>query len=120
MGVTPADVTKDEWPDQPVDIQDSEFDEALSRWPTAIVDFWAPWCGPCRAIAPALETIAADLKGQVAVLKVNVDQNQTLAGQHGVMSIPTLLYVKQGAVMDRSMGSESLASLRERADGLLA
>ncbi len=120
MGVTPADIAEGEWPDQPVDIQDSEFNEALERWPTAIVDFWAPWCGPCRAIAPALATIAADLKGQVAVLKINIDHNQSMAGQHGVMSIPTLLYVKDGEVTDRSMGSESPASLRARADGLLA
>ena len=97
----------------------SDVLEASVKAPV-IVDFWAPWCGPCRVIAPALTTIAGDFKGQVAVLKINVDQNQTLAGQHGVMSIPTLLYVKDGEVTDRSMGSESPDSLRARADGLLA
>ena len=103
-----------------IKVTDTDFQEILQNNDLVLVDFWAPWCGPCRAIAPALATIAADLKGQVAVLKINIDLNQSMAGQHGVMSIPTLLYVKDGEVTDRSMGSESPASLRARADGLLA
>ena len=120
MAISISDVPDGEWPSSPIDISDSEFEEAITRWPNVVVDFWAPWCGPCRAIAPALESIAEERTGEIAILKVNTDLNQALAGQHGVMSIPTLLYIKNGKVTDKAMGAEPPARLNERINKMLA
>jgi thioredoxin 1 len=69
-----------------------------------LVDFWAPWCGPCLAVAPVIEEIAEEMHGQIRVAKLNIDENQTLAYQLQVMSIPTFILFKEGRVADRMMG----------------
>jgi thioredoxin 1 len=82
-----------------------------------LVDFWAPWCGPCRAIGPILEELAGEYSERVNVVKVNVDDNPKTAGQYGVRSIPTLLMIKDGKVKDTSVGMASknqLAGLIDR------
>jgi thioredoxin 1 len=79
-----------------------------------LVDFWAEWCAPCRAIAPALEEIAKELDGKLKIVKVNVDEAPDLAGQWGVRSIPTLLVFKGGKVVDQAVGALSKAALKSR------
>lgn len=69
-----------------------------------LVDFWAPWCGPCRTIGPLLEELAAEYGGRINVVKVNVDDNPATASQYGIRSIPTLILVKNGKVQDTSIG----------------
>jgi len=77
-----------------------------------MVDFWAEWCGPCRAIAPVLEELAAASEGRVTLMKVNVDENPGLAARYGIRSIPTILFFKEGAIVDRVLGAAPKAVLQ--------
>jgi thioredoxin 1 len=79
-----------------------------------LVDFWAEWCGPCRAIGPTIEALAEDYAGRVKMVKVNVDDNQALAGEFGIRSIPTLLILKDGAVQAQMVGALSKQALEEK------
>ena len=88
--------------------------EVLGAAGVVVVDFWAPWCGPCRAIAPILEQISADLSGKVKIVKLNVDENSDAASQMGVMNIPTLIVFKGGKEVDRVVGALPKEALRAR------
>ena len=83
-----------------------------------MVDFWAEWCGPCRAISPVLEALAQESGSKVTLAKVNVDENPGLAARYGSRSIPTILFVKQGKVADQVIGAVPRAKLREKLDAL--
>ncbi|OAS84879.1 MULTISPECIES: thioredoxin [Metabacillus] len=78
-----------------------------------LVDFWAPWCGPCKMIAPVLEELDSDMGDKVKIVKVDVDENQETAGKFGVMSIPTLLVLKDGEVVDKAVGYQPKEALAE-------
>ena len=84
-----------------------------------LVDFWATWCGPCKAIAPIIEEIAEDYKGKVKVGKVDVDQNQNSAMKFGVRSIPTLLILKNGEVVNQIVGSVPKSEISEKLDAII-
>jgi thioredoxin 1 len=102
-----------------VHLTEQNFDETLSQHPgLMIVDFWAEWCGPCRAIAPVLEDLARDSAGKVTLAKVNVDENPGLAARYGIRSIPTILFVKQGKVADQVIGAVPRAKIKEKLDTL--
>jgi thioredoxin len=95
-------------------LTERNFSEMVAATPMLLVDFWAPWCGPCRAIAPALEEIARAEAGRVVVAKVNVDEEPTLAQRYGVQAIPTLLLFKDGQVVDTMVGAPPKAELTRR------
>ena len=101
-------------------LTDRSFDEAVLANPAMVVDFWAPWCGPCRVVAPVLDELAREYEGRATVAKVNVDEQAALAGRFGVRSIPTLLFFKDGAVVDQVVGAVPAAELRKRLDAVAA
>ena len=92
-------------------ITDAEFQSTVAEGIT-LVDFWAPWCGPCRMIAPILDELAGELKDKARIVKINVDENPTVAGQFGVMSIPTLLLFKNGQKVDQKVGGQAKPQLK--------
>jgi thioredoxin 1 len=85
-----------------------------------LVDFWAPWCGPCRALAPVLNALVADAAGRVTLAKVNVDEQPALAGRYQIRSIPTVLLVKDGRVVDTVVGAVPRATLDAKVQKALA
>jgi thioredoxin 1 len=92
------------------DFQHQVVDQSLP----ILVDFWAPWCGPCRLLAPVLDEIAADFEGRIIVGKVNVDEQPQLAARYGIRSIPTLLIFKDGQVVDQTVGGVPKHILEEK------
>ena len=102
-----------------IQLTEQNFDETLAQHPEVLmVDFWAEWCGPCRAIAPVLDDLARESGGRVTLAKVNVDENPGLAARYGIRSIPTVLFVKQGKVADQVIGAVAKAKIKEKLDTL--
>jgi thioredoxin 1 len=101
--------------DATVHLTEQNFDEALTQHAGVLmVDFWAEWCGPCKAIAPVLEDLAREAAGRLTLAKVNVDENHGLAARYGIRSIPTVLFVKDGKVQDQVVGAVPRAKLKEK------
>jgi thioredoxin 2 len=97
-----------------VDATDATFELEAKAAPTVIVDLWAPWCGPCRFVSPILEELARDYAGRLKVVKVNVDENQRLAARFEAQSIPTMVVLRDGRVVDRVVGAMPKPDLTAR------
>ena len=97
-----------------LELNDTNFDQTVSSAPVLLVDFWAPWCGPCRMIAPVIEELGSELAGKVTVSKVNVDEAPGVAQNHRITAIPTLIIFRDGQVAERITGLTSKAALLEK------
>jgi len=97
-----------------IQVTDSNFEaEVLQCDLPVLVDFWAPWCGPCRALGPVIEELAGEYAGQVKIAKMNVDENPNTPSKYGIRAIPTLILFKGGEVLDQVTGAVSKSSIKE-------
>ena len=95
----------------PITLTDYNFDEMTRTYRYLVVDFWAPWCGPCKMVSPVIDQLAYELSGKVVFGKLNVDENPTVAGLFGIQSIPTLMIFKNGTAVDGILGAASKAQI---------
>lgn len=103
-----------------VELTDANFEElAINSDKPVLVDFWAEWCGPCRMVGPVVEELANDNEGKAVVGKVNVDQNSAVSQRFGIRNIPTILFLKNGEVVDKSVGAVPKNVLQEKLDALM-
>ncbi|MGC9324945.1 MAG: thioredoxin TrxC [Desulfomonilia bacterium] len=104
----------------PVEVTDAGFNgEVLGHPGPVLVDFWAPWCGPCRMVTPILEQLAEEYAGRIKIAKLNVDQNPATASRFGIRSIPSLLFFKDGNLVHSLMGARSKADLEQHIQSVL-
>jgi thioredoxin 1 len=104
----------------PADTSDATFDaDVLKNDSPVLVDFWAPWCGPCRMVAPIVEELAGEYEGRVKFVKLNTDENPKIASQFGIRSIPTLLVFQGGEVVGQIVGFRPKSDLQKRLDAVL-
>ena len=106
-------------PNSPVTLTDADFDSAVTHNPSLIVDCWAPWCGPCRAVAPTIDELAKSYSGRITFGKVNVDDNPRVTQKFGIMSIPTLLFIKNGQLVEQLVGVVPKKTIEEKIQKLL-
>ncbi len=100
--------------EEPIHVNDDAFEKTvLQSTIPVIVDFWAPWCTPCKMVAPILDKLAKENTGKLLVAKVNVDENQKYSGQYGVQGIPTMLFVSKGKILHQQVGALPEGMLRE-------
>jgi len=100
--------------DKPIIVSDRNFEQTIKNYPLVVVDCWAVWCAPCRAIAPVVEQLAKEYTGKVVFGKLNVDENPETQRKFGIMAIPTLLVMKNGKEADRIVGALPKSELQER------
>ena len=100
-------------------VTDSNFKDILATDKLVMVDFWATWCGPCRAIAPFVEELAKEYEGRAVIAKCNVDECQEVPVQYGIRNIPTLLFFKNGQLVDKMVGADPKSDLAKKIDSLL-
>lgn len=101
-----------------INLNEANFNEHTAKG-VVLVDFWAAWCGPCQAVLPIMDELSKDFEGRASICKVNVDEERALARQHGVSSIPTILLMKDGQVVERIVGAQSKSVFETKLNALL-
>ena len=99
---------------KPIEVTDATFKKTIESHPLVVVDCWAPWCGPCRMVAPVIEELARDYAGKILFGKLNVDENRKVSTQYDIMSIPTLLVFKNGKLVDTIIGAMPRQTLEQK------
>ncbi len=100
-------------------ITDTNYEELAAQGKPMVIDFWATWCGPCRKIAPIIEALANDYADQAIIGKVDIEENEDLAAKFGIRNIPTVLYIKNGVIVDKQVGAAPRPTLEEKLKGIL-
>jgi len=101
-------------------VTDKDFDSVVLKSSIPVlVDFWAPWCGPCRAVAPVVEELSSEYEGKALIVKMDVDENPSTPGKYGIRAIPTLILFKNGEVVDQVTGAGTKSSLKDMIDKAL-
>jgi len=98
----------------PITLTDANFAQSVNKYPLLVVDFWAPWCGPCRMVSPVIEQLAGELAGKVVFGKVNVDESPRIANTFGIRSIPTIAIFKNGKNVDGFVGATSKSQMQTK------
>ncbi|PNX49505.1 MAG: thioredoxin [Thermoplasmata archaeon M9B1D] len=104
----------EEMPDTPLEVTDADFDDAVKKYKTIVIDCWAPWCGPCRMVGPIIEELAKEMQGKIVFGKLNVDENPSVSMKHQIMSIPTMLIFKNGNLIDKLIGAMPKDMLKQK------
>ena len=102
-----------------MEITSQNFNEVIAQDKTVVLDFWATWCGPCKKIAPLIEELAAEYEGRAIIGKVNVEDEDELASQFGIRNIPTVLFIKNGTVVDKQVGACPKSELENKLTAIL-
>ncbi|MDO7252670.1 thioredoxin [Helicobacter cappadocius] len=100
-----------------IELTKENFDSTTKNG-VALVDFWAPWCGPCRMLAPVIDELAEEYEGKVAICKVNTDEQDELSAKYGIRSIPSIIFMKNGEVVDQITGAVSKQVLKDKIDSI--
>ena len=100
-------------------ITDNNFEELLQSEKPLVVDFWATWCGPCKQIGPAIEELAAEYEGKVTIGKCDIEENDDLVSKFGIRNVPTVLFIKNGEVVDKQVGAAEKSVFQAKIDSLL-
>ena len=100
-------------------ITDANFEELLGTGKPMVLDFWAEWCGPCRMVSPIIDELAQEYEGRVTIGKMNVDENDDVVGRFGIRNIPTVIFFKNGEMVDKIVGATSKDKFKEKIENLL-
>lgn len=102
-----------------LEITDATINDVLESGKPVVIDFWAEWCGPCRMVGPIIEELAAEYDGKVVIGKVDVDNNDEVTSKYGIRNIPTILFIKDGEIVDKQVGAAQRTALVEKIEKLL-
>ena len=102
-----------------LNINKENYDEIMGKGLPVVIDFWATWCGPCRMVAPIIEELAEEYEGKVLIGKCDVDDNDDLTSKFGIRNIPTVIFIKNGEVVDKTVGAATKAAFAEKIEALL-